>query len=522
MRKILLGALCIVVAACSPAAGQTSDTTPRNAQPVAATATAPVVPIASQKPTPARPTATPPPNLPTQTHSSPTSTANPAPAAGQLVFVAGSTEKVCQLTGDVDWETGKPTAALTFTNFGLDAVDLGYPVEHQGRLLLLFGDTWPPHHPKIETAQQSEVPPDDSVGFTLRTTPPDAADGKCLELQFNHDALNKYVSPTITGPIPVKQGFFNVPSGGVSLGSLLYAFFFTDHCADPNLLSRSAQNPLTRPVANPTTKCSETDRSNSVGRGVMAQSADNGKTFSHVVSLPTGFVYATAVNTDGQTGLPPDQRLGVFIFAVPRYRASIPYLAYAPTQSFVDPATWHFFTGISAEGQPTWADSAAWVQNPVPPAAWNPPGAPELFAAKSEADRCVGEFSVNWSSGLGQWLMTYGCEAGMTVRMASAPWGPWSAPVVMLKVGTDIDCKLLMIPDGCGNRRDFWPGKQTNGKLERGGLYAPFLLNRYNTVEPGANGGIRATMYWLVSTWNPYEVDVMRSTLEVNSGTPRP
>jgi hypothetical protein len=36
----------------------------------------------------------------------------------------------CQLTGDVDWETGQPTAARTLANFGLDAVDLGYPVEH--------------------------------------------------------------------------------------------------------------------------------------------------------------------------------------------------------------------------------------------------------------------------------------------------------------------------------------------------------------------------------------------------------
>jgi hypothetical protein len=38
----------------------------------------------------------------------------------------GMSQKVCQLTGDVDWETGQPTAARARTNFGLDAVDLGY------------------------------------------------------------------------------------------------------------------------------------------------------------------------------------------------------------------------------------------------------------------------------------------------------------------------------------------------------------------------------------------------------------
>ncbi len=53
----------------------------------------------------------------------------------------GSTEKICQLTGDLDWETGRPTAARTLSNFGLDAVDLGYPVEHDGKLILLFGDS---------------------------------------------------------------------------------------------------------------------------------------------------------------------------------------------------------------------------------------------------------------------------------------------------------------------------------------------------------------------------------------------
>src|SRR5450432_1532170 len=69
-------------------------------------------------------------------------TGAPAP-----VTRVGSSEKVCQLTGDTDWETGQPTAAGTLRNFGLDGVDLGYPVEHAGKLILLFGDSLPAHHP---------------------------------------------------------------------------------------------------------------------------------------------------------------------------------------------------------------------------------------------------------------------------------------------------------------------------------------------------------------------------------------
>ena len=95
----------------------------------------------------------------------------------------GTSQKVCQLTGDVDWETGQPTAARTLANFGLDAVDLGYPVEHDGKLFLLFGDTRPATHTGAK-GPAAEIPPDDSVGFTNRRAPP-GNDGKCLELQLN-------------------------------------------------------------------------------------------------------------------------------------------------------------------------------------------------------------------------------------------------------------------------------------------------------------------------------------------------
>jgi hypothetical protein len=43
-----------------------------------------------------------------------------------------ATEKICQLTGDVDWETGRPIPGRTLTNFGLGGTDLGYPAEHAG------------------------------------------------------------------------------------------------------------------------------------------------------------------------------------------------------------------------------------------------------------------------------------------------------------------------------------------------------------------------------------------------------
>ncbi len=133
------------------------------------------------------------------------------PGAPAPVMRIGGSDKVCQLTGDVDWETGRPTAARTLANFGLDAVDLGFPVEHAGKLLLLFGDSWPPHHPG---GPAGELPPDDAVGVVLRQAPPDD-DGKCLELRINEKPgpAPIFAPATIVGPTPVKQGFFNVPPG---------------------------------------------------------------------------------------------------------------------------------------------------------------------------------------------------------------------------------------------------------------------------------------------------------------------
>jgi len=266
----------------------------------------------------------------------------------------GASEKVCQLTGDMDWETGRPTAARTFSNFGLDAADLGYPVEHGGKLILLFGDSWPPPH---GGGAAGEIPPDDAVGFTTRREPP-GNDGKCLELQIHDKPAppRTFAPATVVGPIRIKQGFFNVPSGGVGADDGLFGFFWTDHCMNPNPLGPSPDAPLVRPNASP--KCPESDDRNSIGRNVLARSDDEGRTFHSVVPMPIGFVYATALNSRLQVDLPEDQRLGVFVFGVPRYRASVPYLAQAPIDSLADPATWRFFVGRAENGQPRWVSQA--------------------------------------------------------------------------------------------------------------------------------------------------------------------
>ena len=170
----------------------------------------------------------------------------------------------------------------------------------------------------------------------------------------------------------------------------------------------------------------------------------------------------------------------------------------------------------AAEWQQGSADAAS--HDVRGPSGWKPPGEPEIVAGASDAEHCIGEFSITWNRPLAMWLMLYGCAPRIEARIASAPWGPWSAPTELLGKDEDVGCRLIMIAAGCGNRQDFWPSRQKNGNLQPGAFYAPFVLNRYTTAAAAGSGASRSsTIYWLVSTWNPYEVTVMRTTLKRES-----
>ncbi|HEY6968562.1 MAG TPA: DUF4185 domain-containing protein [Candidatus Angelobacter sp.] len=425
-----------------------------------------------------------------------------APLPVQLV---GESSKVCQLTGETDWKSGQPTEARTKTNGGLTNVDLGYPLEHAGKLIFLFGDSWPPDHPK---GSAPEVPPDDGVGSTKFPGPPSAKE--CLKMALHRNSDGNFIRPTV-GPAPgIKQGFFNVPSGGISVNDKLFAFFWTNHCGKPTPLLPRPNAPLKAP--GPSTNCVEASELNSLGIGELAWSADGGNTYTNVGPMPTGFVYSSAVNVAGIGGLPPSA--GIVVLGAARYRSSIPYLAYAHPKTFSDISKWHFFTGLDAEGQPQWVSYSDWTKGSGGSGTdWKPPGQAEMFAASSNADRCVGEHSLTWNAPLQRWLLVYNCKNDIVARIASAPWGPWSAPTVLISNNTPgIRCNLVMDAGGCPGQENDWP-QPTPTTFVPGGFYAPFVLDRYTVNGPAGSGFAQAITYWLVSTWNPYQVIVMKSIL---------
>lgn len=427
-------------------------------------------------------------------------------ANAATLALVGSSTKVCQLVGDTDWGTNLPTAAKTATNFGLIAVDLGYPVDSgpPGRLYFLFGDAFPPGH--SATAIPS-APPDDALGFTTRTAVPDAT--TCLDLQLVTSAPKVFAHPTVQPTI--QQGSFNVPSGGVFLNNTLYTFFWTDHCVLPTGLTPNALAPLRRPA--PTVTCPETPDNNSIGASVLAAANPGNPVNFHwtpqgnnplFLNMPSGFVYASAA-------MPPGAPPEVPVFGVPRYRVSIPYLAMAPRTTFDDPDTWRFFAGVVG-GIPIWISRTQWESGRNAAGEWVPPPGAEIYAGRPANERCVGEHSVTWNEPLHMWLLLYVCEPWtVEARVAPDPWGPWSAPITMLSAIQDpgLVCTLLQGANPC-------PGHAAGSSLP-GAFYASFVMDRFtqNVTPPGPGSPKRATIYWLVSTWDPYTVVVMQSTLEL-------
>jgi hypothetical protein len=436
---------------------------------------------------------------------------SPDPSGKTLSFDAS--EKVCQLTGDKDWDNPEADTTAQTSKFGLVGTDLGYPVEHNGQMALLFGDSriTPSPTPDKSRLPDESGPPDDAIGWVSTHTPP--TKDRCL------DFLKINLLPVV-GPPSIKQGLFNVPTGGVSSNGFLYAFFWTDHCLHPD----DAET------------CPEFGSLNKWGRGVLARSIDGGKTFVDPVSMPRDFVYSTAVDSEAAANLPAEQRIGIYVFGVPRYRHSVPYLAYAPPGTIGDPSAWLFFIGRKPDGQPSWTSREVWERRArdAPP-----PGQPDLFDA-SGSDRCVGEFSVTWNRALHAWLLLYNsCNpsglVGQVViaRVAAAPWGPWSRGSILLDPNRDQSwCHLLwqvrhvwwQVPGkgkGCDDRhKDDWLNTDKAGK-ENGDFYAPYVMERYTTPEQAFRPWRRrATIYWLLSTWNPYQVAVMKTSLTIDESWP--
>jgi hypothetical protein len=152
-----------------------------------------------------------------------------------IQYVTGSTEKICQVTGETDLEFNKPTASQTETRFGLVATDLGYSFEHNGKLFFLFGDSIPSPRFKGKPNGENDPPriPDDNdaIAFASDFTVPN-----CPRLDFITDSIDAYKNPVVLnaqGQPAITLRTDEAPFAGISDGGRMFVIFGTDNYVYP-------------------------------------------------------------------------------------------------------------------------------------------------------------------------------------------------------------------------------------------------------------------------------------------------
>jgi Domain of unknown function (DUF4185) len=366
----------------------------------------------------------------------------------------GSVRKICQLTGEHDRHWHCDAYNRTETRFGLVGTDLGSSFEHDGRLWFLFGDTWP------------DAQGGDSVAWTDDRSPEPG-----VRLHFS-SAGGRFTCPRVSAVDgrPVSTRFFEVPTAGFSANGHMYVFRTTEHYREAG-----------REV---------------MGRSILTRAANGDPTrltslydFS-VVRRGGRFVNVSCVVRDGGVPGLPFRGPALLAWGSGLYRASDAYLACVPLAAVENENAWRFWSGTEhRDGRPCWSE--------------NESDALALFPHPE-----IGELSVTWNAPLGLWLMLYnaGAPRGINARVAPDPWGPWSSPVVAFDprgpgVGYGAFMHALDAPDDLSD-----PGREH----EWGGEYGPYVIDRYTRALPGR----RAAVYFVLSTWNPYNVVELAMVLQ--------
>ncbi len=496
-----------------------------------------------------------------------------AQASEKVLYVPNSTQKVCQLTGELDQQLGQFTFNQTESRFGVIGTDLGVPVEHKGKLYFLFGDTSGNQgaaavDPAIEFNPAPVPPPPptlnlDSVAYSMDSLG-DLEIQQCIGLQFVTDptkATPIYIPPQVSltsypaGVPHIGHGTFRVPVSGFSWNGNLYVFFASslpdeDKPERRSILAKLLDTDLQNRNLNNFQYVYDVSRFGGLS-GYPGDPGNVGK-FINIASV-------IVANAD-IPGLPRTTGQGLLLFGSGRYRKSDPYLAYVPLDSVENRSAWLYFTGLDSTGNPQWLP--------------NEGQAKELFRSRPSGG-CIGELSVTWNPFLQKWLMVYTCVSpepprGIAFQVADLPWGPWSETQVNLP-----DRNILFDPDPkvdhgylsfmhlvvggpvCQNNGDcndnepfttdrcnpepdpkdgkrycqhsFNDGLEDNafGQFVPHALGAPFVKDSPRTWTAGGEyggyvipryttGDNKSTiLYWLLSTWNPYQAMLMKSTLRL-------
>jgi hypothetical protein len=372
-----------------------------------------------------------------------------------ITYVPGSTVKLEQLLGDEDKEFHQPTLSQTVTRYGIEGTDLGNSFEHAGLVYFLFGDT---------------VGRLDHAWDTIATT---AADDP--EPGVRLDFLTAGSDYLTIQPPGISMGADEVPVGGIDLGGQMYVVVSTNHTPD-RMEERSVLTRFTLPSTfQPLRTISQLPTGHFVKMSLHSEPGPGS-----IAGLPAGGPY-------------------VMIWGTGVYRQSDAYLSIVPAASFETGQGTRYYAGLDGAGAPIWS-------------------ANEADATPIVKNGTMGDLSVRWCAALGLWVMTYDSRSpapqGIEFSYSRTPWGPWSAPQIIFNevrdgaLGKFIHDPALKPDDGLAG--PVIGMGQSNPDAVRGGTYAPDVVEHWIRVTSS-----ELDLYYLLSTWNPYVVVLMKSRFQV-------
>lgn len=370
------------------------------------------------------------------------------------ITIVQQATKICQLTGDYDKHLNESTLSQSYSHYRMEGTDLGVPFEDGETTWLLFGDTWGP---------KSGL--HDAIGYTTDKTPEDG-----LKLDFVTDDKGVYQGIIIPG---VKTtGAFEVPTEGIVIENEFFIWITTDH-SDKVTMGRSV--------------LATANRTNAL-KGLYS------KVYDLSVSKFINVSVVRVKNSDWNF-LPQQEGDGLVMFGSGSYRQSHIYLAYQPVSGIKDRSSILYFAGVK-DGKPIWS---AKEKNAKPIFQLTKPG--------------VGELSASYNRFIRKWILLYNHgepePRGINLRTSDKPWGPWSETKALFRPWEDGGyCHFMHTSwthSNCDNVHN--AGREN----EWGGEYGPYQFEHF-----AIGGNNSTTIYFTMSTWNPYEVVLMKAILKKN------
>lgn len=473
----------------------------------------------------------------------------------QARWVPGSTEVLMQLTGEKFqyFADGKrfvcDTHNRTLTSHGLDGTDLGIPVAFPGRTLLLFGDSW--GYWKNDAGDWVWHPgwgKADSIGYfdgTLKLE--DCAEYSRFEKQVSSGIkdprldhagsplLKFFVKPRPKAKEPLfyetaiknltpgqNVGSFEVPTGAFALNGRLYVFYNVKHQEGLKPDGKRVVYFLNSVLARSEETC-DAWKSDAPPALTRLYDVSSHEPLADVNNPPEEgnaagkFIHVAPVVMEAETlkkagldlHLPASLRTAKKVVLMWgsswKYVHSNLYLAAVSAEDIEatvnggrDPSKWWYFSGDASV--PAWTNDET-AATPLLNS-WRPDGAP-----------CIGEHSVVWNEALGQFVLAYQDRyIAIKLRTSRTPWGQWSKEACVFSRSED-GRNFIHHKDKDTITQNITPKLKPNGQPFNppdnwGACYGPYMFDESTINVDGS-----VTLYFTMSTWTPYNVFLMKTTL---------